>query len=301
MTRAGILTGLIIATGLVLILTSLIRTRPRLSETLGRLTPPTPGTATEDAGSSDVEDPTGFKLTLGRLAASWASALNLTAPEKDLQLIGRTTSWYWAEKASASLVGFMFPIILAAANVAFGSPLPLTIPLIASIGFGAYFWFLPDLQIKARAKAAREQFTRAAVAYLQLMAIHRNAGASPIGAMRDAAEISDQWMFVRIREEISRAALAGVSAWDGVAQLGDRTGITALTEVGDIMRLAGTPGGAVSPALLGRARGMRNKILSEEHASTLARTNTMQFPILLTAVLIGMTIGIPAIAQFLTI
>ncbi len=301
MSRAGILTGVLTGIGLLLILLALVRTQPRLADVVTRLTPSDAPPLAVDDMDLTAADPTGAKDRLGQLAMRLGSQLGLQAPLTDLTLVGRTTRWYWAEKASSALLGFISPLIFSLLAVMFDLPVPPLAPLALSLGLAAYFWFLPDLQMRARAAAAREAFNRAAVAYLQLMAIHRNAGDIAIASMRGAADVSESWMFLRIREEITRSTLAGTPVYDGVTRLGDRTGITALREVGDIMRIAGESGAGVSDSLLSRAADLRDEILALEHTEALTKTNAMNYPIVLIALLVAAILIVPTLVQFLSL
>lgn len=295
MLAAGMITGLIVAAGLVTALHALTRPAPRLADAIGRLDP-------QQSAPQGPRTPPGrgTKARLGRAAErALAGRFGFSTPQTDLALIGRDQHWYWAEKASSALAGFVIPIFLGGLNVLMGSPLPNMLPAFASFAGAAYFWFLPDAQVKKQAAAARADFARAAVSYLQQMAIKRRAGAGATASMRDAAHISDAWMFVRIREEISRATLAGIPVWDGLSRLGDRTGILELREVGDIMRLAGIPGAGVHEALLARARGMRDKILAEEHSNAAGRTTTMNLPIIALVTLFAFAAALPAVVALL--
>lgn len=298
MSRAGILTGVLAGVGLLLMLISLVRTQPRLDDVIARLTPSDAPPLAVDEMDLTAADPTGAKDRLGQIGMRLGSQLGLQAPLTDLTLVGRTTRWYWAEKASSALLGFLTPLLLNLFIVLFGLPVPALAPLALSVGLGVYFWFLPDLQMRARAAKARAAFNRAAVAYLQLMAIHRNAGDIAIASMRGAADVSESWMFLRIREEITRCTLAGTPVYDGVTRLGDRTGITTLREVGDIMRIAGESGAGVSASLLSRASDLRDEILALEHTQALTKTNAMNFPIVLIALLVAALLIIPASVQF---
>ena len=302
MTLAGVLLGLLAGAGLLLVLRGLTPPNPHPGAALTRLDPNADPSYRRPAGS--------WRERVGLAAErNLAGRPGFTTPSMDLELIRNigndpehakyTVRWYWAEKASSALAGFVIPLVLALLNRVMGSPFPDVVPVFFSLVGAVYFWFLPDAQIKRRARQARADFGRAAVAYLQLVAIHRRAGGTAAGAMRDAATISDSWMFTRILEEITRATMAGTLVWDAMTRLGDRTGISELREVGDIMRLAGKSGAGVAENLLTRARGLRDRILSHEQADAIKKTTAMNLPIVLTVTLIALTAAIPAVAALL--
>lgn len=302
MMLAGVLLGLVTGAALLLVLRGLTPGNPHLSAALTRLDP--------DADPAHRRPAGNWKERVGLAAErNLAGRPGFTTPTMDLELIRNiqrdpdhaeySVRWYWTEKASSALAGFTIPLVLALLNRVMGSPFPDLLPAFFSLVGAVYFWFLPDAQIKRRAREARADFGRAAVAYLQLMAIHRRAGGTAAGAMRDAATVSDSWMFTRILEEITRATMAGTPTWDAMTRLGDRTGISELREVGDIMRLAGKSGAGVAENLLNRARGLRDRILSQEHVEAIKKTTAMNMPIVLTVTLIALAAAIPAVAALL--
>lgn len=291
----GMLAGAVVAAGVVTIVLALVRTTPRLDAAIARLGDDLPATA-----STTGEVASTWKDRLGAAAErTLAGRTGFTTPTRELQLVGKSPRWYWGEKSSAALVGLTAPIFLGTLNLLLGAPIPAAAPLALSLGAAAWFWVMPDAQVKKQAATARADFSRAAVAYLQLMCINRSAGDGALTSMRGAAEVSDAWMFVRIREEIARASLAGIPAWDGLTQLGERTGIPELREVGDIMRLAGESGAGVTDSLLARARSMRDAILAQEHAKALNRANEINIPLVGIVLLVVALIGVPAVYSFL--
>lgn len=290
----GMLAGLTVATGAILLGFGLRRPNPRLADAIGALT----GDTAQSNPTIYLDDPTGWEARLGAWTEhNLAGRLGLHTPTTDLLLIQRSRTWYWTEKSTGALGGLIAPSIIAALNAALGSPIPLLIPLAAAIALAAYLWIAPDAKVRAQATAARTDFNEAAVAYFQSMALLRAAGAGGQTAMTEAASTSDAWMFVRIREEISRADLTGTPAHDGVSNLGARTGIEALQSAGDIMRLATQEGASAAESLLAAARDKRAHLLGEELNRAQARTTQMNAPIGVLVTLGFFAIAAPFVAQ----
>lgn len=286
----GILIGLAIAAGLLLIVNGLTPTNPALDRAIDRLSP---------EADTDIAEtpPVGMRARLGASAENTlAGRPGFKTPIQDLTLIGQDSRWYWTQRITSGLAGLTIPLILALLNKLMGNPIPPTIPVFAALAGGIYFFFIQvDTDLRARGKTARDVFARAVGNYQQQMVIHRRAGKGASSAMRDAAEISDSEVFLRIRQEITRATLAGARLDDALARLGDRTGIPELREVADTMRLADQRGIGVGESLLARARSGRDKILAAEYKRATNRTTLMNGPVIAIVVLLGVTVALPGL------
>lgn len=271
----ALILGAAFGSSLWLVITALTPSSPDLRAVAANLSPhrdttPRRGTPTPPAGLTQrvgalierrVTDRPGF-----------------TPPLQDLEILGKTTRDYWGQKALCAALGFLIPLILQGALTLFSLDIGWTIPALACLAGAALMWFLPDVDYKEHATKTRRDFLRAAVAYLQLVAIHRRAGSGATSALREAANISDHWMFQRIRSALHHAHVTGVPAWDGLETLGTRTGMPELAEVGDIMRIAGEGGAQVYDTLLARAKSLSDKVLADDHAAALAAATRMSIP-----------------------
>ncbi|WP_347350372.1 type II secretion system F family protein [Intrasporangium sp.] len=274
------LAGMIVGAGVWLLIKAAVPPNPQLAGALARLGPDNlrrrdPATGPAGTAAQLRRDRIG-RWVEQRLAGRTGL---LAAPTADLQVLQISPGSYWGDKAITAALGFLAPIVLHLANLMLASPVPAALPAIASPLLAGLFWFLPDQSIRKKAAQRRSQFVRAAVAYLQIVAIHRRAEAGATTALREAADISDSWMFTRLREEIRRAQVTGIPAWEGLEQLGARTGIPELSEVGEIMRLAGDAGGAVYEPLLARAKTLSDRIMAEDQTQALTAATNVNAPV----------------------
>ncbi len=286
----GIILGLAIAAGILLIVNGLTPTNPALERAIDRLAPDSsPDTAARAA--------IGVKARLGAYTEhNLAGRRGFKTPIQDLTLIGEDSRWYWTQRVTSGLAGLTIPLILALLNKVMGDPIPPAIPAITAIAGGIYFFFVQvDADLRTRAKISRDSFARAVGNYQQQMVIHRRAGKGASSAMRDAAEVSDSEVFLRIREEIARATLAGGRLDDALDRLGDRTGVPELREVGATMRLADQRGIGVGESLLARARSGRDKVLAQEYTRATNRTTLMNGPVIAIVALLAVAVSLPAL------
>lgn len=287
--------GALAGTGLFLIVRELVPSQPRLDHALARLAP---SNLTLTA-TTPTEAPRGRERLGAWIERTLAGRTGFTTPTRDLELLGRTARNWWADKALCALAGLLIPTLLIATAEVAALPIPLILPAGLALILAVAFWFLPDLQARTEATEARQEFARAAVAYLQLVAIQRAATGGTTDVMMSAAEVSDAWMFTRIRQHLTRAQWAHIPAWDGLAELGTTIAVPELEEVADIMRLAGEQDASVYETLLARSASLRGKLLSAEHTKATAATASMFVPAALLIAVLLAALAYPAILLIL--
>ena len=158
---------------------------------------------------------------------------------------------FYGQKLLYAGFGLLFPIALTAMVTVIGAHPPVLVPAVASLVLAGTLSVIPNLNVSSDAAAAREQFTRALSAYIDLVALERLAGAGPRQAMESAAGIGDSWPFRRVAEELARSRWSGVPPWDALGRLATDLGLDSLGDLSDIMRLSGEQGAAVYQSLAG--------------------------------------------------
>lgn len=216
----------------------------------------------------------GWRDALGhRVHARAAHLPFLSVPEADLRVLGLSASEHYATKTIWSVVGLM---ATSAVTTLLG--IGLALPFFVGLLVAAAAWFVPDMRVRERAQAYREDFAYAAVSYLRLVAINRQAGIGIVAAMEQAARTSDAWMWVRIREELTLARWRGITPWDGLAQLSDQIEVPELREVSDIVRLTES-GANVTDNLMARAASLRDRLLTKEATAANEATQSLAIPL----------------------
>ena len=137
---------------------------------------------------------------------------------------------------------------------------------------------VPDLDLRRRAAAARDELRHAVCVYLELVALERAGDAGTVEALERAATVGDSPAFVRIRDALTRAELAGQPPWTGLAELADAVGVPELGDLADIMRLSGEDGAAVYATLRARAASLRTQLLAANAAAANAASRAHDRP-----------------------
>lgn len=247
--------GALIGLALALLVSRALPSRPKLGAALDRLGTTTPA----DGGRRSLET----------RVASWViqrmpAIPGFSIPEKDLALVGTTTHKFIFTKASWSVGGFTFMILMGLYVQVLGI-LPFMIPAGFGIAAAAAAWFLPDLFLKDKAAAARKEFVRCVAVYLELVAAERRKGKAPAKALENAAAIGRAWPFVRINQELTRSRYDHTQPWDALLTLSKDISVPELGEAAKIVSLSGDDGASVYEALRSAGQGLRVKLLNEEH------------------------------------
>jgi Flp pilus assembly protein TadB len=261
---AGVLAGL----GIFVVVRELVPAPSRLDAALTRLD------ASADPGPATASR----SKTAQRIAAELAW---LPVPASDLALLGKDRAGWIASKVACLLVGLAFPPLLAGLAALAGTPLPWSLPTIASLGLGAALFFAPDLVTRVNAAERRDDFRLALTSYLDLVALERGAGAGPTEALEAAAEIGDGWAFRRIAGALDAARRSGAAPWTALSRLAHETGISELADVAEIAEVAGHEGAKILDTLAARAASMRAQALAGDRARAGSRSTTMVIPIAL--------------------
>ncbi|MDN5766092.1 MAG: type II secretion system F family protein [Humibacillus sp.] len=207
---------------------------------------------------------------------------NLTPQGADRARMARSVQTHYGRKAKWAVMGFVAPLAYSTLLTLGETRLPVQVPAIASFAVAALCWVVPDQRVRAKAAEYRDAAGRACVAYTQLIAIARYSGMAAESALFAAADVSDDWIFRRIREELNRAQWAGTAPWEGLRHLSRRIDIPALMQVADIMALAHEAGASVATQLLARADSLDDAILAADDKVAAKASTTMAVPLVMT-------------------
>lgn len=286
---AGALTGL----GVAGLLWRLVPAHPDLGSVLDRLAPERSLTTPVAAA---VATTTQDRLGLWAMRTMPPSVVGRHTV-RELALLRIPPHRFYGEKALYLLLGLVFPPVAVALLAVVGVRLPVSVPVVGSLALGVGLSFLPDYNVRTDAAAARVEFARALSAYVDLVALERNAGSGPRQALEVAATTGDSWVFTRLAEELARSRWSGLPPWDALTSLAEEIGLPELGEVSDIMRLSGEEGAAVYPTLRARSAAMRASLTSAELARANAAAERMSMPVAVLSVIFLLILAVPALLR----
>lgn len=266
---------------------------PELASALDRLDPERRTTRSGPVQVSGPEPLDRLGIWVQRhLPTRWAKV-----PTADLNVLQISPATHLGKKTTVAFAGLVFPALLTALALACGLTLPVTVPALLGPVTALGMWIVPDIDARRAAAAARDEFSRAVAAYLDLVALERAAGGGSSQALEAAAEVGDSWVFRRVREEVARARFSGDPTWDALARLGDELGVPALIDVGDLMRMGAEEGMPVIEPLRARAASLRDQHLADDHAKANAANEALAMPVALLGIVFLALLTIPALLK----
>ncbi|MEO3807310.1 type II secretion system F family protein [Nonomuraea sp. B1E8] len=218
-------------------------------------------------------------------------------PHADLALLGKTSHDYLAQKALMIALGAAGPFVFWAWCALLDVVLPWPVSWAACLAFGVAVFFAPDAAIRGQAAEARAAFRQAIVAYLDLVALARAAGAGPAEALESAAKVGHGWTFQRLAQALDPGRRGTGSAWDELTRLSKEVDVPELADMAAIAQLAGTRGASILDTLMAKAQSLREADLSAEVSKARSRTETMTVPMALSVLGFLLLLGYPAFAR----
>ena len=180
------------------------------------------------------------------------------------------------EKAKAGASAAFLGVFVAVLGDFASGGLPLLIIAVAGAILG---YMIPDGELKKKAEARRQEFTRALTAFITLLGSSISGGGGITTAMSDAAAMGEGWVFVKIRNTLDEANLSGESPWIALDRLGRKLQVVALIELSGSLTLAGGSGARITETLHARAESSREKELQEIRAEAEAKSSTLGLPV----------------------
>jgi hypothetical protein len=292
--QLAILSGALVGFGVSLMVWRLAPADPDLADALQRLSPDRARRRASGAvhQSGDTRERLGIWGMKTLPAGAWGSV-----PSRELAILRVPLSRYYGEKLMFALVGLVIPPLLTILFTLLGASLPLFVPAVATVGLAVGMFFLPDYNVRDDATKARAEFSRALGAYIDFVALERNAGAGPRQAMEVAAEVGDSWVFRRLGEELARTRWSGLTPWDALHGLAVELGVPELDDLSDIMRLSGEEGAQIYRSLRARSAGMRTAMLTAEKGKANEVGEKMSIPMSLLGVIFLAILVAPALLR----
>lgn len=283
--------GALVTAGLIGLLVCLVPGRPDPVDALNRITNPSSGIASGAASDSSLGG-----WALQRLPSAWTRT-----PTTDLAILGTTPGRFLGEKMVASLCGLIGVPLLAWLVLLWGVGVdpPIGVPVAVSLVAALGLWFLPDLNLRRDAVRARESIGRATGAYLELVAMERQAGSGPRQAMQIAAGIGDSTLFRHLRRELDRSGWNGQPPWAALDQAAAQLGLPVLADMADTIRLGGEEGAQIVAPLRARATALRAQTRTGAQARANATAERLSLPGLVMGLVFTLILIGPSIAALL--
>ncbi len=288
----ALLAGVLVAAGLVAVVTGLRRSTPGLRAALDRVD----GAGSAGTGTEEV-------VAAGSASERWGALLQRHVPvplsagqRRALRLQDKSVAELYADKTVMAVVGLVLPAVVGSAL-----GLALTghvgaVPALAGVVGAVLGFFVPDLLLLRAGAGARSSALEALLVYVDLVTLERLANASAPQALLRAASLSQVGLFLQIRSALERASLEQQSPYAELRRLADSLDLPELADVADVMQLDET-GAALSGTLRARVRELRDAHLTAEQVKASADAEGMTIYMTLPAMAFGLILLTAALLQ----
>ncbi len=278
------LTGGLLVGGAVSVAAYAVPRRARLSDAVTRLTaPPT---------ESDTLSGTN---RLGRWASGFIGTTSHT--RRLLDLAGRSTSEFVADKVVLALVGAGLPAIVT--SVWFWLfHTSLWLPAVSAVIGAVAGFFTPDLMLRRASKRTQQLANESLFTLFDLVILERLANQSVTQALTSAAGLSQAPLFRHVSAALDRARLQQHPPYGELQQLAKELDLPQLGDLVDVIRLE-EHGASLARTLRDRLSELRDADLVAMKLAAHERTESMTFFMVIPALIFGLIFIIPPLMQLL--
>ena len=216
----------------------------------------------------------------------------------DLSVLGRSSSRHTLDKLGYAGAFLAMVVVAVALLPLTGVPVPIVPSLAGAVGFAAFGWFYPELEVRSKAAAARRSWSEALTVFVDLVGISLAGGAGVEDALSVAARVGSGPRFAELDDALRTSHTRRQKLWLALDELGERSDIPALRELAAAVDLAAESGSRIRETLLAKAGAMRIRQLTEAEADAQRASETMGVAPALMAVAAVVLIGYPAVARF---
>jgi len=283
--------------GVLLVLSGFVPARPPLALALERLHRPGMQMPETVPGESR---PTVVHRLLGHSWASTSAGRHiLQGAAADLRIVGMSGAEHLAHRLSVAGIAMLWaPVCVALTGIA-GARLPVPLTMWTSLALAPIGFFIPAVELRARANRHRRSFRHALSSFLDVVSIALAGGKGIDGALNEAAGTGDGFAFRELRAALADARLQGEPPWAGLARLGAELDVPELGEMAASAALAGAEGARVKASVAAKAKGLRARVLADVETAAQSASERMSLPIVLLLVGFVLFLGFPAVTQVL--
>jgi Flp pilus assembly protein TadB len=296
----GVLLGAGLGAALCLLIYALVPPRPQLAAVVGRWERQRARRAADTAAATGTA---GWRDGVGRrmVAELARRGITLGRLRADLALADRTLEAHLVRKTGYALLGLLLPSTFSAVLLAGGITPPLVLPAAGGLVLAVVFFWLPDLPVARRAEQRRHELRRALSCYLDLVAMSLAGGRGIPEALPTAARIGTGWAFELLQDTLEHAKYVGATPWAALAELGERTGMGELVDLGGALLLVADDGAKVRSSLTARASTQRRRQLAEAAGEAEKADQSIQMAQVVLTVGFVLFLGYPAVVNVLAL
>lgn len=256
--------------------------------------------------ATEAPEPLGLSGLAGRLG-QWLvreatrRGIQFADTRANLALLDRTLEQHLVAKLGMAVFGLLLPVLTSTAMLAAGVSMPLLGSALFGLVLAAAFFFVPDYAVAEQAKDRRADLRRALACYLDLVSMSLAGGRGVPEALPTAAQVGQGWGFELLARTVATARSSGITPWVALGELGERTDIAELQDLGSALTLVAHDGAKVRESLSARASTQRRRQLAEAEGDAKKRAQSMTAAQVVLALGFLIFLGYPALINVLAL
>ncbi|MFT3860025.1 hypothetical protein [Micropruina sp.] len=284
----AVASGILLAAGLWAVAGFFVPAHPRLSDALRVLDGRVPPAVSPASGADRIG-----AWVRGRLPGAVDDRI-----ARQLQLRGISIDRFYTYKVLGALIGLALPglggvLLLVSLGVS------LVIPVIVGLVLGLIGFFVPDIVIGRGSASTSADATEALLTFVDLVTLERLANSSATQSLHAAAAVSDQAVFVAIRDSLQRSRLEQRAPFAELKRLGEELELPALCDIADVMKLDDS-GASLSDALRARVKELRDAHLTEAKIEAATVSERMTVLMVMPSLIFGLLFLIPPLLRMVS-
>ena len=217
------------------------------------------------------------KLTTRIVDALQRSGSDLTGMRQDLDITDTAIEAHLSKALTLGIGGLLLGVVATVWFRVLGLSFPPLAGLVGGIVLAAVMVFLTVRDLHEKAQLRRAEMRRALSILLDLVAMSLEAGKDHSEALPAAAQVGSGWAFTRLQDAcVNAPRWEGITAWAALGRLGQCIGMSELTDLDGVLRLAQNDGTRIKMTLIARAATLRDARIADAEAEANTATKSME-------------------------
>lgn len=217
------------------------------------------------------------KLAARLVDALQRSGRDLTAIRQDLDITDTTIETHLSKALALGIGGILLGVVATVWFRLLGLEVPPLAGMVGGIVVAGVMVFLTARDLHERAQLRRAEMRRALSILLDLVAMSLEAGKDHSEALPTAAQVGSGWAFTRLQDAtVNAPRWEGITAWAALGRLGQRIGMSELTDLEGVLTLAQNDGSRIKKTLIARAATLRDARIADAEAEANTATKSME-------------------------
>lgn len=217
------------------------------------------------------------KLTAWLLDTLQRSGRDVTQMRQDLDITETAIETHLSKALTLGVGGILLGVVATVWFRVVGLTFPPEAGLLGGLALGGVMVVLTARDLHEKAQLRRAEMRRALSILLDLVAMSLEAGKDHSEALPTAAQVGAGWAFTRLQDAtVNAPRWEGITAWAALGRLGERIGMSELTDLDAVLTLAQNDGSRIKKTLIARAATLRDARIADAEAQANTATKSME-------------------------